>query len=116
MAVTARTWVPGELGTAAKMNTLRDDILELDAVAGFNDAQYGTLTIADGNTSGTATISAVSARAVVQMNGFSTSANEAQYPGSTPRLTKTNATTLTGSRGGTNGDSVIAFVVSDPRG
>jgi hypothetical protein len=116
VAVTARTWVSGEFVTAAKMNTLRDDILELDVVAGFNYAQYGTVTIADGNTSGTATITGVSDRAMVNMNGWSTNANEANYPGATPRLTKTNSTTLTANRGSNNGDTVVAFCVSDPRG
>lgn len=36
MAVTARTWVEGEVGSAAKLNTLRDDILALWGRAIFN--------------------------------------------------------------------------------
>jgi hypothetical protein len=32
VAVTARTWVAGELNTAAKMNTIRDDLLELESL------------------------------------------------------------------------------------
>lgn len=33
MAITARLWVSGELNTAAKMNTIRADILELQAMS-----------------------------------------------------------------------------------
>jgi hypothetical protein len=116
VAVTARTWVTGELANAAKLNTLRDDILELDAVAGFNASQYGTLTIGPGNLTGTATISAVSTRAIATMLGFSTDATESQYPGATPRFTKTNSTTLTGTRDATNGTTTISFCVAESRG
>jgi hypothetical protein len=32
MAITARLWVPGELNTAAKMNTIREDLLEIESL------------------------------------------------------------------------------------
>lgn len=58
MSVTARTWVTGELNTAAKMNTIRDDILDLDSR--MATAQELTVTIDGDNTEFTdVTITAV---------------------------------------------------------
>jgi len=115
MAVTARTWVAGELVTAVKMNTLRDDILELDAVAGFVDAQYGTITITGTNATGDATVSAMSARAIIHNMGFPTTAD---VPG--VRLSKVNSTTVRATRFATTdvgaGSAFVGFVIEDPRG
>lgn len=114
MAVTARTWVEGELANAAKLNTIRDDILELDAVAGFEDAQFGTVTILSAATSGTATISAVSARAQVHYLGQQIGLDDSRIHA---RITKTDATTITATReSGLSAATVVAFCVSDPRG
>lgn len=104
MAVEARTWVEGELVNAAKMNTLRDDILELDAVAGISSVQYGSVTVTNGNTTGTATISAVdTAKAIVFFLGD----NPAVDATRSARITLTNATTVTATKGNSS-DSVVA--------
>lgn len=111
MAITARTWVEGELATAAKLNTVRDDLLELDAVAGFHDTQKGTITIPNGSSSNTATISAVSPRAQLRFLG-GTSSTGTQLS----RIELTNATTVTATRQGTADPLVVSYEVSDPRG
>lgn len=116
MAVTARTWVPSELVSASKMNTLRDDILELDAVAGFNNAQYGTITLTGTNQTADATVSAMSARAIIHNLGWGTP--QSTSPG--VRLSKVNSTTIRATRFGNDDLSsssvVIGFAVEDPRG
>jgi len=114
MAVTARTWVAGELVTAVKMNTLRDDILELDAVAGFNDAQYGTVSLSGTNTTGDATVSTMGAKAIIHNLGFAVGA----IAGVT--LSKVNSTTIRATRY-SNSDIgsaavYVGFVVEEPRG
>lgn len=119
MAVTARTWVEGELVNATKMNTLRDDILELDAVAGFEDTQFGTITLTGTNATGDATVSAMSARAAVILMGMITSTASVTIGGG--YLTKINATTVRFTRGNATGDlgggAVLAsFCIFDPRG
>lgn len=111
MAVTARTWVEGELATAAKLNTVRDDLLELDALAGFNDTQRGTITIANGSSTGTATITAVSPRAQLRHLGqISSTGQQLTY------MVLTNSTTITATRQTTADGMVVSYEISDPRG
>ena len=108
MAVTARTWVPGELLTAVKMYTLRDDLLELDAVAGISSVQYGVVSIPDGQTTGTATITAVDiAKTVVTYLG----ATIAIAVDRSPRITLTNATTVTAVKSNPNDAASAGFCV-----
>ncbi|MFI5224395.1 MAG: hypothetical protein ACHQX3_09190, partial [Nitrospirales bacterium] len=97
-----------------KMNTLRDDILELDAVAGFENAQLGTITITNGNSTATATVSAMSARAIVVLLG--TRSAETVNQNVLVTLEKTNSTTLTLTRIGTSGSVVGSYGIFDPRG
>lgn len=115
MAVTARLWSAGELNTASKMNTIRADILELDAVAGFEDGQSKTITIGDGNASNTGSISAVSDRAILSHLGVTCAAG-AGPDDLNVRLALTNATTITATRSGTTDDVTVSVRVNDPRG
>lgn len=114
MAVTAYVWVPGETITAAKLNTISDDLLELDAVAGFHDTQFGSITITGTNTTGDATVSAMSDRAWINYMG------ERVTDVGGLRLSKVNATTVRATRqsaadvGG--GVVVCNFSIVDPRG
>jgi hypothetical protein len=105
--------VEGEIATAAKFNTIRDDLLELDAVAGFNDVQYGVISLTGGNLSGDATITAVSSRAFIQHLGSSTNG---VIEAASIRLTLSGATTVTATRGNSSADAVVSFCVVDPRG
>ena len=106
----------GELVDAVKMNSLRDDIIEINAMAGFNNAQYGTITITGTNLTGDATVSAMSARAIIHKLGGDDS--DARTGG--VRLSKVNSTTVRAHRvestdlGG--GSVVVGFAVEDPRG
>lgn len=114
MAVTARTWVPGEMLTAVKMNTLRDDILELDAVAGFFNAQYGSMTFtAAGETTQDATVATMSTRAVIHLLGALL--DGANSPMGV-KLSKVNATTVRATRNAVGVAGSVTFVVEDPRG
>lgn len=113
MAVTARTWVEGEVATASKFNTIRDDLLELDAVAGFFNAQYGSITIVDTTNTNTATVSTMSTRAIVHFNGSRQSYATGDI-GAT--VTKLSATQVQASRAGTSGTTIVSFVIEDPRG
>lgn len=98
------------------MNTLRDDILELDAVAGFQNAQYGTVTLSGTNQTADATVSAMSARAIIHNLGWSTPPSSSAGV----RLSKVNSTTIRATRFGTDdlspGTIVTGFAVEDPRG
>jgi hypothetical protein len=116
MPVTAYMWVEGEILTAVKLNTIRNDILELDAVGGFLSSQFGSITIGPGATSNNGTIAAVSVRAAIMLTGFVTDANSTEFPGAVPRLAKSNSTTLTGFRQSTNATTTLSYCVIESRG
>jgi hypothetical protein len=60
MAVTARTWVGGEVITAAKMNTIRDDLIFLAGLSVIKSVQHIDQVLAlDENVETTITITAV---------------------------------------------------------
>jgi hypothetical protein len=104
MAVTARTWVEGEIATAAKFNTIRDDILELDLKAGIKTVQYGNINLADQTVTNTATITAVVvAKTVVHNLGCT---------GILSKVTLTSATVVTGTKD-LNGTSTVGFCVAE---
>lgn len=113
MAVTARTWVEGEIATAAKFNTIRDDILELSALAGIKSIQYGTVTITNGNATNSAAISAVTtAKTVLHNLGATIEGGSAIADGSV-RINLSSSTSVGASRSGTNNNAVVGFCVEE---
>lgn len=95
----------GGFGTNARKSTVKS-------------IQYVTLTLASGNTSDTATISAVdTAKTTLHMLGFSTSytGGGSPTPASTfPRITLTNSTTITATRNtAPANDTVISICVEE---
>ena len=113
MAVTARTWVEGEIATAVKFNTIRDDLLALDAVAGIKSVQYGTVTMSGGQSTNTATITAVVvAKTVLHHLGQTIEAGSALSDG-LARITLTNTTTITATRSSNNNVCVVGFCAEE---
>lgn len=113
MPVTARTWVEGEIATAVKFNTIRDDLLLLDSVAGIKSVQYGTITVSNGNTSNTGTITSVSTTKSVIHNLGNTADPGVAIADAMVRLALTNATTITATRGNSNGAAIVGFCVAE---
>ncbi len=111
----AYEWVEGEIGSAAKLNTIRADLLELDAVAGFKDVQFITITINSGSTSGTGTTpNPMSARALPVSLGAIGGASPNANIGVT--LEKTDATTITATRNGTSDNITVKVAILESRG
>jgi Zn-dependent alcohol dehydrogenase len=83
----------------------------------IKSVQYGTVALADSATSGTATISSVDAnKAVVHFLGVSTDSNMVDNQRRwLARVTLTNATTVTASRGAatTTNAMTVSFVVAE---
>lgn len=111
MAVIAYSWIPAEVITATKLNTISADLLELQDVAGFENAQFGSITISPGNSTNFADVTAMSVRALIVPLG-----NSVAGGATTARLEKTSATRVTATRGDTTGTTIVNFGVHDPRG
>ena len=113
MAVTARTWVTGELGTAAKLNTIRDDLLELEGLLGFASVQRGTITLS-GVTSNTASIVAVDEdQATCTYQGLSTTEGSGQQDRVMTRVVLTDEDTVTATKGTSTGTVTVGFEVAE---
>lgn len=110
MSVTARTWVEGEIATAAKFNTIRDDLLELDAVAGIRSIQYGSISL-NGVTSNTATITAVAAGKAVLIHLGVSQTGGVNAADIAVRITLTSTTVVTATRETTVGNPTVNFCV-----
>ena len=78
----------------------------------INNIQYGTISFDTGDTSQTATITAVTvAKKALIFLGSSTNATTTNDPKEyLARITLTNTTTVTGTRGGTGATMVVSFV------
>lgn len=77
----------------------------------FKSRQAGTIVIANGTTSNTATITAVDTTKLdLTMPGFTTSTTANDWPA---RIALTNSTTITATREGTNGALTVAFQIID---
>ena len=113
MAVTARTWVEGEIATAAKFNTIRDDLHLLDAIAGIRTIQYGTISLSNTVTTNSVAITAVTvAKAVLHHLGQTVEPGSGIADGLI-RITLTNSTTVTATRAGVNNLAVVGFCVEE---
>ena len=113
MAVTARTWVEGEIATASKFNTIRDDLIELDAVNGIKSVQYGTITLSNGVGTNTATIAAVNvSKAVLHFLGNTVEAGSG-VADAFVRIALSNSTTVTATRANTNNAAIVGFCVEE---
>jgi hypothetical protein len=121
MALVARTWVGGEVITAAKLNTLRDDLLFLQSIMPPKTIQRGTCTLVPSATTGTGSITAVASVAVAELAYLGENfPNPGSGTGSVlhaSRLALTNTTTVTATRtsgdntNGTNG--IVNFQVTE---
>jgi hypothetical protein len=113
MAVTARTWVEGEIATAAKFNTIRDDLLTLDAVAGIKSIQYGSVTLNGGTLTNNATItSVVTTKTVLHHLGQTVESGSALADG-LARITLASATSVTATRASSNNVCVVGFCAEE---
>lgn len=80
--------------------------------AAIDSVEYGSITISAASSSNTATISSVTtARSAVLYLGHTTTAGTGITTSNMPRLTFTNATTITANRSATTGDVTVNFVV-----
>ena len=100
--------------TVAMRNWMQYVAEKLDVLAAMspiNSVQYGTVTIASGATSGTATITSVdTSKSVLGFLGFTTAVDSSVQNRVFPRITLTNATTVTATRD--SSDPVKAVTVS----
>lgn len=71
--------------------------------------QRGSITIANGSSSNTATISAVGTLAWVQFNGFTCSSATSQSAIIAPRVTLSNTTTVTANRNSADAGTIIVY-------
>ncbi len=74
-----------------------------------NSVQHGTVTIGNGETSHTATITAVGALAWVQFNGFTCTTTTNTHNIVSPRIDLTNSTTVTATRGASDTGTVTVY-------
>ena len=83
----------------------------IEPVSPLARVQFGTLSIADLQSSGTATITSVNTgKSMLLFLGFSGDGNTS-LSNTYPRITLTNATTITGNRFGTAAGITVSFVV-----
>ena len=99
------------------MQYIAEKLDVLAAMSPINSVQYGTVTIASGATSGTATITSVdTSKSVLGFLGFTTAVDSSGVQNRVfPRITLTNATTVTATRDTSDpGKSVtVSFVVTE---
>ena len=91
-------------------------VLVARPMSAIKTVQYATVTVASGASSGTATITSVTiGKTVIIMLGWTHGGSAAPPTGvNFPRITLTNATTVTANTGGATTDIVIAsFVVAE---
>lgn len=85
-------------------------------MSAIQSVQSGTVTIANGNASGTATITAVNlSRATLEFLGNSTTGAATQIRDEDAGITLTDTTTVTATRGGLVGTVVVSFRVTQWR-
>jgi len=83
----------------------------IEPVSPLARVQFGTLSIDSPQDSGTATITSVNTgKSMLLLLGFTGDAN-GSLSNTYPRITLTNATTITGNRFGTAGGITVSFVV-----
>lgn len=111
MAVTARTWVEGEIATAAKFNTLRDDILALDAVAGVRSVQHGTIVLNNAELTKTGSIIAVTVAKTALHHLGATLDGAGGLSAVAIRIALTNTTTITATRASSFEAATVNFCV-----
>lgn len=110
--LTNPTTVTATRNTSASHSILlRGCVLEFEPWA-VQSVQQGTVTVAAGATSGTATINAVDpSRSVVFRLGSTINSTTTSPANSYVALDLTNATTVTGTRGSTSGDVITGYCV-----
>lgn len=121
VSVNSKQSVPADINgwRASLPNVLQSGRVDsyLGAVATgtlFKTIQYGQITISAGNASNTATLSptVVAANSVLIFLGTSNNEGAGGDPGGTmARITLTNGSTVTATRGRTNNDCIVTFCV-----